>query len=138
MEQFGQFITNHWVLWLALILILLMILVSELISAKQKANAISPQTAVDMMNNGDAVVIDIRSKELFKKGHIIDSVNAQLDDIKQAKLNKYKDKTLIVACEREQQSPAAAMELKKQGFTTAVLAGGINAWQSADLPLVKK
>lgn len=138
MEHLAQFIANHWVLWLALILILVLILIFEMISAKQKANTISPQQAVNMMNNGDAVVVDIRSKDLYRGGHIIDAVNSDLEDIKQGKLGKYKNKTLIIACDRGLNSQAAAVELKKQGIGVAVLAGGIAGWQSADLPLVKK
>lgn len=138
MEQLGQFVANHWVLWLVLILILLMILVVELISAKQKANSLSPQQIVDMMNNNEAQIIDIRNKEAFKKGHIIDSVNIEIDELQEGKLGKYKGKTLVVACDKGLQSQAAAAKLKNQGFIAAVLAGGIAAWQNAELPLVKK
>lgn len=36
MEHLGQFIINHWQLWLALIVILLLTFINELITQKKK------------------------------------------------------------------------------------------------------
>jgi rhodanese-related sulfurtransferase len=138
MEHLGQFIMNHWSLWLALIVVLLLIFVNELFSQKKKAKELTPQSAVDLINNDNAIVIDLRDKEIYKQGHIIDSINADIADFEQAKMNKYKNKPIILVCARGQQSTTAAAKLKTQGYQPLVLAGGITAWQAADLPLVKK
>ena len=90
-----------------------------------------------MINNENAVVIDLRDKEAFKTGHIIDSINATAEDFNQPKMNKYKDKNIILICARGLQSPAVAAKIRTQGFNPMVLGGGIASWQSADLPLVK-
>ena len=137
MNQLGQFINNHWQLWLAFIVILLLVFINEFISQKKKAKEISPQTAVDLINNEGAVVIDLREKDAFKKGHIIDSVNANADDFSEAKMNKYKDKNIILICARGLQSPAVAAKIRQQGFNPLILSGGIASWQQADLPLIK-
>lgn len=137
MEHLGQFITHHWQLWLAFIAVLLLIFINELLSQKKKAKELSPQSAVDMINNESAVIIDLRDKESFKNGHIIDSINVTIEDFEQAKMNKYKNKPLILVCARGLQTPAAAAKLHTQGYNALVLAGGIAAWQTADLPLVK-
>lgn len=137
MEHLGQFISNHWQLWLAFIVILLLVFINELITQKKKAKELSPQTAVDMINNGNAVVIDLRDKEAFKNGHIIDSVNCNASDFEQQKMDKYKNKSIILVCARGLQSPAVAAKIRTQGFQPLVLSGGIAAWQNADLPLIK-
>lgn len=138
MEQMGQFIMNHWPLWLAFIGVLLLIFINELIGMNKKAKELSPQAAVDLINNDNAIVIDIRDKEAFRSGHIIDSINAEVADFETAKMNKYKNKKIILVCARGQLAGPAAAKLKAQGFDSTILSGGIAAWQAADLPLIKK
>ncbi|MDI1351512.1 MAG: rhodanese-like domain-containing protein [bacterium] len=138
MEHLSQFISNHLLLWLAFIGILLLTFINELISQKNKAKQLTPQAAVDLINNENAVVIDLRDKESFKNGHIIDSINATVEDFEQTKMNKYKSKHIILICARGLQSPAVAAKIRAQGYQPIVLDGGIAAWQKADLPLIKK
>lgn len=138
MEQFNQFILNHWQLWVAFVILVLLVLINEFITQKKKSKEISPQTAVDLINNDDTVVIDLREKEAYKNGHIIDSINASADDFNQPKMSQYKDKNLILICARGQQSPAVAAKIRPLGFRPLVLKGGIISWQNADLPLIKK
>ncbi len=138
MEHLNQFIIKHWLLCVAFIVVLLLTLINEWLRQKKNAKELSPQAAVDLINNEEAVVIDLRSKEAFKKGHIIDSVNAQADDFAQAKMNTYKDKKIILVCDRGTQAISVAATIQTQGYKPFILSGGITAWQNADLPLVKK
>lgn len=137
MEQIGQFIMNHWQLWLAFVVVILLIFINEILSQKKKAKELSPQSLVDLMNNENAIVIDLRDKESFKNGHIINSINASPDEFEQQKMTKYKNKSIILVCARGQQSSAVAVKIRNQGYQPLVLGGGILAWQNADLPLVK-
>jgi rhodanese-related sulfurtransferase len=137
MEHLSQFITNHWMLCLAFIAVLALIFIYELVSQKKKAKQLTPQLAVAMINNENAVVIDLRDKETFKGGHIIDSINANPEDFDLPKMNKYKNKPLILTCARGLQSQTVAAKIHTQGYQVFILAGGITGWQSADLPLVK-
>jgi rhodanese-related sulfurtransferase len=137
MEHLGQFISSHWQLWLAFIVILTLILINELMTQKKKAKALSPQTMVDMINNENAIVVDIRDKESYKNGHIIDSINCNAEDFEQPKMNKYKNKNIILVCARGLQSSSVAAKIRSQGFQPLILDGGIAAWQASDLPLVK-
>lgn len=128
---------NHWMLCSGFIAILALIFIYELVTQNKKAKQLTPQLAVAMINNDNAVVIDLRDKESFKDGHIIDSINAVAEDFEQPKMNKYKNKTIILACARGLQSPAVAAKIRTQGFQPLILGGGIAAWQNADLPLIK-
>ena len=51
MNQFSQFIINHWPLCVAFSILLVVIVANELMSQKKKAKEITPQTAVDLINN---------------------------------------------------------------------------------------
>lgn len=137
MDQLGQFIINHWQLWLLFLGVLFLTFFNELITQKKKAKELSPQAAVDLINNEHAVVMDLRDKEVFKKGHIIDSINVKEEDFEQKKMDKYKNKAIILVCARGIQAPTLAAKIKTQGYQPLILGGGIAAWQNADLPLVK-
>lgn len=138
MEQLGQFLVNHWGLWLALVAVLILIFINELLAQKKRAKELSPQAAVSLINNENAIVVDLRDTESFRNGHIIDAIRAAADDFSQQRMDKYKEKPLILVCARGLQSAPLAAKLREQGFSKPmVLAGGIAAWQTADLPLVK-
>lgn len=138
MEQLGQFIINHWSLWLALVILLLIIFINELQTQKKRAKELSPQAAVNLINHENAVVIDLRDAEVFRSGHIIGAIRASVDDFNEQRMDKYKTKSLILVCARGLQSAPLATKLREQGFTQPMaLAGGMAAWQTAELPLVK-
>lgn len=136
MQQLGQFITNHWQLCAALIVILILLFITELQNQKKRAKELSPQAAVALINHEDAIVIDLRDQESFRKGHIIDALHISADDL--PTMDKYKTKPIILVCARGLQSTPLAAKLREQGFEKPmVLAGGIAAWQTAELPVVK-
>lgn len=138
MQQLTQFTTNHWQLVLALIVILIIIFINELISLKKRDKELSPSAAVEMINHENAVVFDLRDAEAFRAGHIIDAIHVSADELSEKRMEKYKTKPVILACARGLQSAALATKLRTRGFTQPmVLAGGITAWQTAGLPLIK-
>lgn len=138
MEHLGQFIINHWGLWLLLLAVLVSIFVNEYLAQKKAAKALSPEAVVGLMNEDKAVIIDLREKETYSKGHIIQAIQATEDDFSSQRMDKYKTKTIILVCARGQQSSALATKLRGLGFSDPlVLAGGVEAWRARDLPLVK-
>lgn len=138
MDQLGQFIINHWQLWLALLVVLILVFINELQDQKKRAKELSPQAAVNLINHENAQIIDLRDTESYRKGHIIDAIQATADDFEQEKMSKYKTKPFILVCAKGLQSAELATKLRTQGFSQPMaLAGGIAAWQGAELPLIK-
>jgi rhodanese-related sulfurtransferase len=139
-QQFTQFILNHWLLWSALLIVLILLLLEEL-RGKQGGHRLSPQQAVDLINNHRAGVVDIRDLDAFKSGHIVNAIHIPQTDLVNnlEKLKKYREKPLILTCNNGQNSQLMAVKLRnKQGFTTVYsIAGGLQAWKQADLPLTK-
>ena len=139
MGNISQFIQNHWQMALAFVIISLLIFINELISMKKQGKTVSPEKVVDLINNENAVIFDLRAPALFKAGHIINSVRATEADFDMPKMNKYKDKIVILACARGLQAATVAKKLLTKGYpNTMVLAGGIEAWKALNMPLVKK
>ena len=139
-EQFTEFLQNHPLLtatWVGLVLAL-----AWTFKASGRAGErLTPAQATRLINDEDAVVLDVRTSSEFESGHILNAEHVALADLQAqvGKLEKYKARPVIMSCRAGQQSVSAANILKKAGFEKVYnLAGGIMAWQEASLPLSKK
>jgi rhodanese-related sulfurtransferase len=139
MEKIPEFIANH------LFLVSLLVAISSLLFwniffSAMGASQIVPAEVTRLINHEDAALLDVRSAEDFERGHIINAVNidvATLGD-REKKLDKYKDKTVVICCAQGPESIRVARSLKMKGFEKLYsLKGGISAWQNANLPLTK-
>ena len=138
MEQFIEFIINHPALTGAFAVLLGLLIFSEL---RKGGQSITTQTLTRMVNQEQAVVVDIRDKKDFAGGAITDSVNIPHGSLKtrMGELDKYKSVPVILVDAMGQQSGMAGKQLKEAGFENVVrLGGGIGSWQSDNLPLVKR
>jgi len=91
------------------------------------------------MNKDDAIVLDTRPAKEFKAGHILGARQIKPEELREKnfkKLENSKDKPIIVVCAMGNQARGTANV--KDGFANvSVLKGGMNAWQSASLPVSK-
>ena len=120
------FAGRHPILSLALAGITLAILYNEIAGRLGGYRRLGPAQLTALINRDNALVVDLRPIADFDKGHIAGSKNVQMSQFDP---------------ENKQLAPARALPVVlvcKAGFTNVnVLEGGIQAWQSADLPLVK-
>ena len=139
MQRLFEFIGNHPYLAGAAILAAIAVTFYELRERLQAIAALSAMQAVRLMNQG-ALVIDLRSKELYDSGHIGDARNVPAGELpSQAdSLKKWRDKSVITYCDSGPSGAAGARTLTKLGFTKVFsLHGGLNAWVKDNLPLAK-
>jgi len=90
--------------------------------------------------DGKVVVLDIRTPQEYKTGHIAGAVNVDFKEKdfaeKVAKLDK--DKTYVVHCGGGGRSTKSLETFKKLGFKAIVhLDNGFGSWQKAGLPVEK-
>lgn len=141
MDHLGQFITNHWALCGAFVLVLIAIVMVEArIQGGIGGARLTPQTATHLINREGAVVVDIREANAFLDGHIVGAINVPMSnwDVAAKKLQKYRSKPIVIVCNMGQKAQAYANKLKQAGFEQVkILGGGINAWRGAKMPLVK-
>ena len=91
-----------------------------------------------LMNDPNVVVLDVRSAEEFKEGHIEGAVNIdQAPDnfIEKAKATIPIDMTIAVYCRSGRRSANAAGKLSAEGYKCVNLKGGILAWKEAKMPV---
>lgn len=96
--------------------------------------------ALQLINHKNALVLDVRNDEEYKAGHILNSMQIPLGKLNEriGDLEKYKDQPIVLVCRSGNRSVAACSMLGKSGFSQVYnLAGGIIAWQKANLPLRK-
>lgn len=138
MSQLIEFVTNHWMLFLALGVISGLLVYNVLYGNKGSVDALQ---ATQLINRDGAVVVDVRPTADFAQGHIINALNIPMNGFKNqiGTLQKFKEGPLLVSCRSGSQSSIACNQLRKEGFQKAFnLRGGILAWQAANLPLTRK
>ena len=87
--------------------------------------------------NDDALVLDVREDKEFAAGHILKAKHIPLGQLANRikEIEKFKTKPVLVTCRSGQRSARACGMLKKAGFETVYnQAGGIIAWERANLP----
>jgi len=134
MQQISEFVINHWILVTAFGAVA-GLLVANLLTG---IGGVGPLEAVNLINREDAVVVDLRPAAEFAGGHITAAMNIPQIEFAGArdKLERYRSQPLLVCCGSGTQSSAAVRQLRGWGFDRAQsLAGGINAWRAANLPL---
>ena len=124
-------------------------LASMIAAARSVANEVLPDAAREALDSGAVkLVVDVREPEEFREGHVPDSVNIPrgLLEIRadpaspaaDASLSAERSARVLVYCTKGPgaRSLFAARTLMDMGYETVdVLAGGLNAWAEAGLPL---
>lgn len=107
---------------------------------QRRGRKVSLLQAIQLINQGKVIIVDVRDAAEFKAGHMRDARNIPLKELPNriSELDKFKSRTVIAVCQTGVASAKAAVQLTKAGFEQAVsLEGGIAAWQAQGLPLVK-
>lgn len=141
MEHLSEFVSNHIFLWGGLVAVLILLIKSEFEHQTGKASQLSPVNAIRVMNNEDALVLDVRESAEFSKGHIKNAKNMPFSSLKDKlkDITKYKDAAVLAYCNNGAISNKACRVLQGDGFTNVHnIAGGINSWLEAKLPVTKK
>ncbi len=142
MQEYLDFTANNPFLiaaWFGLAGALIFITVKGRFSA---VKVVGTHEATMLINKEDAVVVDIRNQDEFRKGHIVGAkhlAESQIDKGVLTAIEKFKDSPIIVVCATGMRSGSAAGKLSKAGFTKVFnLRGGVADWKTANLPLTKK
>ena len=141
MQEFIQFAIKQWYLFLALFGILGLLIGNEVMRKLRGVNNVNPTQALGLINNEDAVVLDVQDNGEYKQGHISEARHIPASSLKDhlGELQKLRSRPIIVYCRSGNRSSGACADLKKNGFEKVYnLSGGLSAWQGANLPIKKK
>ena len=138
--ELADFAGRNPILSLALAGLTVAIIWNEIAGRMGGFKRVGPAELTGMINRDNALVVDLRAAGDFAKGHIAGARNVQMSqfDPENKQLAPAKELPVVLVCNVGQTATAAAKRLRKAGFAkVSVLEGGIQAWQGADLPLVK-
>ncbi|MDP2762611.1 MAG: rhodanese-like domain-containing protein [Sideroxyarcus sp.] len=107
--------------------------------------AASNEGAVDVkqgaaMQKQGALLLDVREQDEYAAVHAPGSTLIPLGQLSSrlGEIQQYKNKPVAVVCRSGGRSARGVEALRKAGFTQVVnIDGGMNAWESADLPVIK-
>jgi glyoxylase-like metal-dependent hydrolase (beta-lactamase superfamily II)/rhodanese-related sulfurtransferase len=116
-----------------------------IISANQKGSAegfstVPAREAFEKLSEPDSVLLDVRTTQEF------DEMSVKADNVKHTPLQSLAlsigsmshQKSYYVLCRSGHRATMAAMSLMQNGFANvAVIEGGLNAWDKANLPINK-
>ena len=139
MQEYIDFLINHWGLALIFIASFVWVIIVEAKSRVSSGFGVAPAKAVELINREKAKVFDIRSEEHFSSGHIVDAQNVNAEKFKAdpASFKLKPNQVAVIVCMRGISALAVTKELRKNGYSHAyVLTGGMQAWQQAELPVV--
>lgn len=136
MALFVEFLVQQWILVAALLATVAMLILHE---ARKSGPSLSPQKAVQLVNEEEGIFVDLREASEFRKGHIVNAVNIPANKLpeRMVELEKYKDRPVVLVCKMGQQSGAAGKQLKAASYSKVYkMTGGMMEWASLQLPTV--
>jgi rhodanese-related sulfurtransferase len=139
-NEITKFVWNNWYLFVALGVVLGLLALDPLRRLLYRLTYHEPAELVTLINRQNAVVVDVRDPGEYRTGHIVGSLNLPAADlpVRAAELDKYKTRPIVFAGRIGQGAVKGAILLRKRGFEqVGVLAGGIGAWERAQLPVEK-
>jgi len=143
MAEFFEFAKsdNNPYLFVALIAILGWLIGNEVLRKLRGVTGVTPIQALQLINQQDGVVLDVRDGGGYKSGHIPQALHIPAADVQKRlqELQKHQDRPIIVCCDSGASAEGVCARLKKHGFAAAhALNGGLAAWKDANLPLTRK
>ena len=135
-----QFVINNWYLFAGLAVVLALLVWPTLQQLLHGITSVGVNQALQLVNHQKGVLVDVREPAETQNGRIPNSVLLPLSGLQQrlAELEKFKQRPVVLYCRSGQRSSRAAVLLRKHGFASVYnLAGGIQAWQTENLPIEK-
>jgi len=137
-----HFVTAHWLLFLALLAVLVALIKVEWDegAAGLGPAMLSPQQAVTLINHEQAAVVDMRDEEEHAKGHVLAAISVPLArlDNQITVLKKYSAKPLIIYGISKKDFEAVKATLVNKGMQNVFyLVGSLETWQAAGMPVKK-
>lgn len=108
----------------------------DLIRPTERASV--PMLMEELESPNPPLILDVRSQQEWKEGHIPNGRNIPLSQLKERIDEIPKDRRIAVHCAGGYRSSIAVSLLDQNAITNVIeLAGGITAWEAANLPVRK-
>jgi len=140
MQRLPEFLGNHAMLAFGFGALTLALVYTQISRYTRGFRGVNPAQLTRLMNQHNALLIDISPTADFEKGHIAGAKHVAMSqfDPENKVLAKARDLPVAVCCRSGPTSYQAARRLVRAGFSNVyVLDGGMAAWRQAELPMVE-
>ena len=113
-------------------------LVWPLVTQGRGGSSLDTLGATRLINDTGAMVLDIRTPAEFAAGHVPNARNIPLSELEKRASELTGNKPVLICCATGARSGRAIAVLQKAGREQVFnMAGGLQAWSQAGLPVVK-
>jgi rhodanese-related sulfurtransferase len=98
------------------------------------AEQLTPDRVAELIESGDAQVIDVREDHEHEAGHVAGDRHIVLPDLPDQAASLDKDRPVVVYCRSGSRAEVAADALSASGYDAYNLEGGFVAWLEKGLP----
>jgi rhodanese-related sulfurtransferase len=141
MAQALEFFNHHIGLFGAFGVVFMLFIANEIHGQISGARRIAPLEAVRLINDRNALIVDVRAHADFKKGHLMGALNLPLAKLEEhvSELGKDKARPIVVYCALGGPSAEAARKISKHGYAEVYpIRGGLDNWMASSLPVTAK
>ena len=96
---------------------------------------ISPARAAELMRDGDAQLVDVRTPEEVEAGRIAGSKHIELDELPAQASEIDRERPIVFYCRSGQRSAMATGAFRAAGYEAYNLDGGLLAWVEGGQPV---
>lgn len=140
MQEYIDFARNNFLIVAGFIAVLGFTIKTEVSRLTRKYKQIGVNETVMLLNKDNTIVLDVREDKEIQGGKIKGARHITLGQLSSrvAELGTDKQKPVLVYCRSGSRSGHACQTLTKAGYEdVSNLAGGILAWEAANLPVAK-
>jgi len=141
MQEYIDFASNNFLIVAGFVAVLGFIIKTEISRLTRKYKQVSVNEAVLLLNKDDTAILDVREDKEIQGGKIKGARHITLGQLpsKVSELGGNKQNPVLVYCRSGSRSGHACQILTKAGYeNVSNLAGGILAWESANLPVARR
>jgi len=141
MQEYIDFARNNFLIVAGFVAVLFFIIKTEISRLTRKYKQVGVNEAVLLLNKNDTQVLDVREDKEIQSGAIQGARHITLRDLpaQLGSIAKDKNTPVLVYCRSGSRSGHACQLLTKAGYQDVYnLAGGILAWEAANLPTTKR
>jgi len=96
---------------------------------------VTPQRTREMLDSGDALVVDVREPYEREAGHIEGTRHIELERLSSQADTLPRDRPVVFHCRLGARSAMAAQAFRAAGYDAWSMAGGLQRWHEEGLPV---
>lgn len=96
---------------------------------------VTPHRARELLDSGEAVVVDVREGYEREAGHIEGSCHVELERLASHAESLPRDRPIVFQCRLGARSAMAAQAFRASGYDAWSMAGGLQRWHDEGLPV---